>query len=259
MRSRNTREVSRYLTYHEVYSADSRYLYSVSSAQFERQASFVASVNQQSCEETEVRITFDDGHRSQFENALPILGALHLKATFFITAGWTGSRSTYMSWRQLSELVELGHDVQSHGWSHALLTRCSGPELEIELKRSKHELEDHLGRSVDAISMPGGRFNRRVIESCSASGYRRVFLSNPWRLPGEEQGMIVAGRWMVNRQMGPAQLEKMAHGKGMGLRFLYAKHLLKESAKNLLGDRAYHSLWSILSRKRESLGGDELT
>lgn len=246
--------VSRILTYHEILPCEPRYLYSVSVAQFEEDVRRVAKMSSPDVRTgAAVRITFDDGHASQFKCALPVLEAYSMKGIFFVTAGWAGARSGYMSWAQLRDLSSLGHEVQSHGWSHALLTQCSDRQLEIELARSKDELESHLGICVDAISVPGGRWNSRILDRCARVGYQRVFVSDPWLLTKEVGRMTLSGRWMVTRHMSAGKIEELLEGRGFGMQTLRAKHFLKKSAKTLLGDNAYQTLWRILSRKRESL------
>lgn len=201
----------------------------------------------------EPRITFDDGHISQFANAVPILNRFGEQATFFITAGWTGKRLGYMNWNHLRELRACGYEVQSHGWSHTLLTQCSPPQLKHELVRSKNELQDRLGASVDAISMPGGRWSPQVLRACAAAGYMRIFVSNPWNVDLSPNGVPVIGRWMVTRNMSAENIVALLEAKGFIVEFLRVRYWLKEFAKSLIGDRLYQTLWHTISNKNQSL------
>lgn len=197
-------------------------------------------------------ITFDDGHVSQYDHGFSVLQELSMKATFFVTSGWTGKRPGYMTWKQLAELARYGHEVQSHGWSHTLLTQCSAKELQIELLRSKRDLEDHLGAKVNAISLPGGRWNSRVLEACRESGYEQVFTSDPWMVSEDVMGLQIAGRWMVTRNMSAQRIHLLLKGKGAALYLLRARHFVKETAKLMLGDSAYRSLWRMWANKDKS-------
>jgi len=202
-------------------------------------------------------ITFDDGHVSQYTHSLPILEEAGAKATFFITAGWTGTRSGYMSWRQLAELINCGHEVQSHGWSHEFLTQCSTQTLKEELVRSKMEMEDHLGVKVDAISAPGGRWNDEVLGICADAGYRFFFTSDPWMTPVKRFGVKVSGRWMVTRKMTPADIRVRLLKTGPKLHLLRVNHLAKSIAMSVLGDQRYQMMWRALAGKDESMETQE--
>ena len=238
------------LTYHEVTQAESPYRYSLAKTKFE---SHIRSIHELEDTQAELRITFDDGHITQFENALPILERFHEPATFFITAGWTDQNPEYMSWNQLRELKARGYDVQSHGWSHTLLTQCSPGELERELVRSKNALEQHLECEVDAISMPGGRWNQQVIKACVAAGYSRIFTSDPW-IAAPPMGQIhLRGRWMVSREMTGEDVVALLREKGAIVQFLKARNRLAEFAKSALGDRLYQVLWRAISQKGPDL------
>ena len=70
-------------------------------------------------------LTFDDGHISNIDLAAPILQSRNLKARFFITAGWTGTKPSYMGWPELRLLHSAGHSIGAHGWTHTLLTHCN--------------------------------------------------------------------------------------------------------------------------------------
>lgn len=248
---RNCR-MSPYLAYHEITAAKSGYLYGISTRQFKEHLRCVQRLTTMSRSRSNFHITFDDGHVSQYDHAFPVLQELSMNATFFVTAGWTGKRPGYMTWKQLAELARCGHEVQSHGWSHTLLTQCSAKELQIELLRSKRDLEDHLGAKVNAISLPGGRWNRRVLEACRESGYEQVFTSDPWMVSEDVMGLQIAGRWMVTRNMNAQRIHFLLRGKGAALYLLRAKHLAKETAKLMLGDNAYRSLWRMWANKNKS-------
>lgn len=237
------------LAYHEITDTKTSYRYGLTKDTFREH---VSNLRQNRGKGWDFRITFDDGHLSQFTNALPILEHFSERAVFFITAGWTSKRSGYMSWNHLRELHERGYQVQSHGWSHALLTQCSLPILRSELTRSKNELEDHLGVQVEAISMPGGRWNAQVLRVCAAVGYTQVFTSDPWNATSFE-GVRVIGRWMVNRNMGAEDVVTLLTGKGARVEFLRMKHRFKELGKSLIGDQVYQALWRSISNKNQSM------
>ncbi len=236
------------LTYHEILPSPSRYLYRVMSAQFQAHLSLLSSgILQVASPEHAPLITFDDGHRSNFEEAFPLLEQFGLKATFFVLAGCVGGTDKYISWDQARQIVAAGHRVESHGWSHRLLTQCSHDELEEELVRSKRELEDRLGAQVSAISAPGGRWDDRVVDACGRAGYKYLFHSNPWPPAETRKGIRLQGRHMVTGRMGTKELQRLiqpSEGQQLYFRFLYGA---KEQVRTMLGDRLYHKFWCWLA------------
>ncbi|HTP02037.1 MAG TPA: polysaccharide deacetylase family protein, partial [Anaerolineales bacterium] len=186
------------LTYHRITPEPSSYLYSVTRDQLDAHLAVVAELQDPSGPAgASPRVTFDDGHRSNYDHGLDLLAKHSLRATFFVIAGWMSARDDFMSWPELRELVSLGHEVQAHGWSHRVLPGCSASELEDELLRSKRTMEDQLNVPVEAISIPHGRWDDRVLRACAAAGYRRVYISNPWMRPQQREGVELLGRYMV--------------------------------------------------------------
>jgi peptidoglycan/xylan/chitin deacetylase (PgdA/CDA1 family) len=230
-------------TYHEILPASSTYLYRVTSATFENHLSFMSSVSKNSSAGTVPQITFDDGHRSNYENAFPILERFDLKATFFVLAGRVGSNTNYISWEQAREMTLAGHCVASHGWSHRMLTQCRSPELDRELSGSKREIEDQLGVEVDSISAPGGRWDERVVEACAAAGYKYFFHSNPWPSISPRNRIRLQGRHMVTGRMDSQQLWKLMQISGMKRQYFRTRYAAKERVRLMLGDQLYHKLW----------------
>lgn len=236
------------LAYHQVVSDKAGYLYSVTSRQLEEHLRLVAAL-QATPNPTGAapRVTFDDGHLSSYRYALPLLEQARVPATFFVTAGWIGQRADFMTWEHLREAVSLGNHIQSHGWSHRFLTQCSESELRDELERSRRTLEDKLGVAVDSLSVPGGRWNHRVLGAAAAASYRRVYLSVPWMHPAQKDGVQVFGRLMVRSTMSVEHLRRWLTMKDRSLFLLTARERLKDTVKRLLGDRVYHRLWCWLA------------
>lgn len=236
------------LTYHRITPEHASYLYSVTRDQLGAHLEVVAEPHDAGGRAgLSSQVTFDDGHRSNYVYGLDLLEKHSVRATFFVTAGWTSSRDGFMSWPELRELVSLGHEVQSHGWSHRVLPECSGSELEEELERSKRTLEDQLAVPVESVSIPHGRSDDRVLKACAAAGYRRVYVSNPWMRPQQREGVEVVGRYMVRRSLQAQQLRRLLAGDPAFLFLRRSQYRIKETLKWFIGDAAYRRLWSALA------------
>jgi len=238
---------SLYLLYHELRPRRSDYSYVVETAAFEKQCDLFLKLRSRKEPGLSPEVTFDDGHVSNFESALPILHSHAIKAWFFITVGWTGQRPHYMDWQQLRALHEAGQQIGAHGWTHTLLTHCSPVELQKELVDARLTLEDKLGASITTMSLPGGRSNQRILDACRDAGYTQVFTSTPKREPRPAGSTI--GRLNVRGDMTLEWIERLFQPKSNVLSSLGRQHQIKTAAKALLGDSLYEKLWALVNRQ----------
>jgi peptidoglycan/xylan/chitin deacetylase (PgdA/CDA1 family) len=236
-----------YLLYHELRPSRSSYSYALETAEFEKQINLFLKLREDGQSTLWPEITFDDGHISNFEFALPILQAHALKASFFITVGWTGRRAGYMGWQELRALHQAGQQIGAHGWTHTLLTHCSARRLHSELVDARLTLEDKLGTPITTMSLPGGRYNRHVLTACREAGYKQIFTSVPKAEP-EPAGLTV-GRLNIRGDMSLEWIAKLFQPGSKVLTSLERQYQMKTAAKSLLGDRLYAKLWAILNRQ----------
>lgn len=247
--SEDTRTSSRrlYLLYHELRPQKSDYSYVVSCAQFESHLDLIRDLQTSPGNRITPEVTFDDGHISNHEYALPLLHSRDIRAHFFITVGWTGHKAGYMDWPHLRTLLKAGQTVGAHGWTHTLLTHCTGKELEHELAGARLALEDKLGNSITSMSLPGGRFNARVLDACRSAGYTQVFTSVPKAETLPIGPMI--GRLNIRADITSAWISDLLDPKSKVLGKLERQYRFKEAAKALLGDKVYARLWARLNRE----------
>ena len=96
---------------------------------------------------------------------------------------------------------------------------------------------------VDAIAVPNGAWNRRILLECAAAGYRRVYTSDPFLRRVEKTGIEVIGRFSVKRTMSPSALEKLARAERNAFSGARIRHRAKCAIRATLGRRLYHRLW----------------
>ncbi len=236
-----------YLLYHELRPRRSGYSYALETAEFEKQINLFLKLRENEQSTLWPEITFDDGHISNFELALPILQAHALKARFFITVGWTGQRPGYMGWQELRALHQAGQQIGAHGWTHSLLTHCSARRLHSELVDARLTLEDKLGIPIATMSLPGGRYDKRILTACREAGYNQIFTSVP-KAESEPAGFTV-GRLNIRGDMSLDWIERLFQPGSKVLTRLERQYRIKAAAKSLLGDRLYEKLWAILNRQ----------
>lgn len=242
-----------HLLYHQIVLDAQPYTYATTAARFHEHLRLFreqldAGTN------LEPVITFDDGHRSFYDHALPALAEHRLHAHLFITAGWVGERAETLTWPELRDCAAAGHTVGAHSWSHALLTHLGEQELHKELVGTRSLLEDKLGFPVTTLSFPGGRYNRRVLGAARAAGYLRFFTSAPRLSPSPP--LELTGRVNILQSMDRTAMHRLLTSGSSALRRLQLEDAAKSTLKQLLGDRRYAALWSRLNHQAPPTSGE---
>jgi len=126
------------------------------------------SVSEKVTNDKVVILNFDDGRKSQFTQAKPILDNYGFKATFYVVCNYLQSKPGYMDWNEVRQLNKEGHDVGSHSMNHLNLEKLSKKDLKSEIGDSKKCLKDH---GVDATSFAypfnKGSEDRKVVRIVS--------------------------------------------------------------------------------------------
>jgi len=189
-----------------------------------------------------VILTFDDGEMNNAALALPILKSCGFKAYFFVTPERIG-RPGYMDWPQLKHIREEGMTIGAHGLTHAVLPTMNDRDLENELRTSRTILQDRLAADIDAMSVPRGFYDRRVVDRAREAGYRHIFVSDidPRCADG------VTGRIAVKSGWTPARFEMALNGRVPSGEWMFDR--IKNGFKRFLSPQAYNRLRQILVRK----------
>jgi peptidoglycan/xylan/chitin deacetylase (PgdA/CDA1 family) len=125
-----------------------------------------------------VVLTFDDGWKSQYTNALPLLKKHNQTATFYVVSTYMGY-GAYFDWNMTMEVKNAGMTIAGHTLDHADLPKLSAAELDHELRDSKAALEKQLGVPINHFAYPYGAYNDTVVEAVRRAGYRSATTLNP--------------------------------------------------------------------------------
>ena len=107
-----------------------------------------------------VVLTFDDGYRDFYTEAMDVLKQCGFTATIFLATDRIRQASArvegadYLTWSEVRELHGEGIRFGSHTVTHADLRSLDPEDLEFELGQSKEIIEQNLGVAVDSFSYP---------------------------------------------------------------------------------------------------------
>ena len=199
-----------------------------------------------------VAITFDDAFVSVLENALPELAARRLPCAIFVPVGLLGKHPSWV----MEELDDVGEVVASaeqlrqasgklvvlgsHSLTHPRLSKISLDRAELEIKESRRELRDVIGKDVDLFAFPYGDENAALIELCKQAGYRYVFTALPGSVDPSGPN-VVRGR--VNVDLTDRPIEFFLKYQGA---YAWTRHLTR------LKRRVKSALSSVQSRRHET-------
>lgn len=127
-----------------------------------------------------VVITIDDGYRSAYDIAYPILKKYAFTATLFIYTDFVGVSRNAVTWNQLREMKANGFEVGGHTVSHCDLTKQMGGEdaqayiarIEKELRVSKQIIDKKLRQNTIFLAFPYGCYDPTVLGICERLGYK---------------------------------------------------------------------------------------
>ena len=138
----------------------------------------------------EVRISFDDGNRSDVELALPGLLERGLTATFFVLAGRLGTPGS-LDRLDVRLLRVAGMRIGSHGMDHVSWRNLDAAGVRRELIEARGRITMIAGEAVEEAALPMGRYDRTTLRHLRRLGYEHVYTS--------DRAHAVEGAWLQPR------------------------------------------------------------
>ena len=127
-----------------------------------------------------VVITVDDGFRSAYDIAFPILKSYGFRATFFIYTDFLGGGRS-LTWPAINEMRASGMiDIQSHSKTHTSFSPADGEmesnaayaaRIRTEIEPPKTMLERQLGTPVTQLAYPYGDTSRLAVQLLNERKY----------------------------------------------------------------------------------------
>jgi peptidoglycan/xylan/chitin deacetylase (PgdA/CDA1 family) len=150
-------------------------------------------------------VSFDNGYRTQYTQALPILRRL----------GWVGVENIQLTGlppaqgglgkREVRGLLAAGWELDTQGWSHAELSALDAAQLHFQVAVARRLLQREYHVPVNWFCYPSGGYDPAVIAAVKSAGYVGATTVVPgWAHPGDDRYRLP--RLRVIRGTSPQEL-----------------------------------------------------
>ncbi len=127
-------------------------------------------------------LTFDDGYMDTFENAIPIMKEMGMKGVVFVIGNRKLKRAIWdekdeedicplMTNKQIRITRKMGFEIGSHAMRHVILSELTDLEANYTIRKSKELIESVLQEPIHSFAYPYGKFDKRIAQIVSDSGY----------------------------------------------------------------------------------------
>jgi peptidoglycan/xylan/chitin deacetylase (PgdA/CDA1 family) len=121
-----------------------------------------------------------NGPRNLVENAVEESKGLALKARLHLVealaeasgVAQTPEFARLMTFEELAELADEGHEIGSHSMTHCMMPECDDRALTFELAESRRILQEQIRRPVESFCYPNGNSDARTARAVAEAGYR---------------------------------------------------------------------------------------
>lgn len=194
-----------------------------------------------------VMLTFDDGYGGHYQYVYPLLKKYGYPGIFSIYTKGVGDNAgrSHVSWQQLKEMsADPLVTIASHSVTHPNdLAILPDDKLTIEIKESKHILEEQLGIPIRYFTYPVGKYDKRVADLVQATGYQGALTmnDNDERFAGESESLLAIARFgqsktaaVVPKAWGGAQLAGVSSGVDFGAAIQHTEVTIDKTPLSLI-------------------------
>ncbi|MBN7772389.1 polysaccharide deacetylase family protein [Clostridium aminobutyricum] len=110
---------------------------------------------------------------------LKIFEENNIHVTFFVSGRWAENHPDL-----LREMYTKGHEIQSHGYSHALCSQVSKEKVKEEIQKTEEAIIDTISIKTNLFAPPAGDYDEKTVAICEELGYKMVLWSSDtidWR------------------------------------------------------------------------------
>ena len=119
-----------------------------------------------------IALTFDDGPSSYTMDIMKLLEKYNGRSTFFVVGEMLGKRS-----EELQHMIDEGHEIASHTWTHTNLRKVSKEEGKEAMKSVITYIKENYRYDIKLCRPPYGASNATVKEEAAELGIALVIWS----------------------------------------------------------------------------------
>ena len=125
--------------------------------------------------ERKVLLTIDDGFKSFYNHAWPILKKEKIPFILFVNTREVGSKG-YMNWDQIKEVSkeQFAH-IGNHGYSHEYLVDMKDQEIMDDINIASSNFKNNLGYNSPFFSYPFGEYSNNFKAIVKDLGFKYAF------------------------------------------------------------------------------------
>ncbi len=131
-------------------------------------------------------ITIDDGFKSTYTLAYPVLKKYNFPATLFIYSNFIEKNSYSLTWEEIREMTKNNIEIGSHTLSHCNLLKYKKNEdcetylarIRREIFLSKEILEGKIEGEVKCFAYPYGAYSSTIKDLVKRAGYEGILNAN---------------------------------------------------------------------------------
>ncbi len=187
------------LAYHN-FTKDEGSSYDMNIVEFEKQMDYLAAHNYSVISLSEllkglrdsqlppkpIVITSDDGFKSTYTLAYPVLKKYNFPATLFLYTNFIEKNSYSLTWEEIREMTKNNIEIGSHTLSHCNLLKYKKNEnyetyftrIRREIFLSKEILESKIQGKVKFFAYPYGAYSSTTKDLAIQTGYEGIFNAN---------------------------------------------------------------------------------
>jgi peptidoglycan/xylan/chitin deacetylase (PgdA/CDA1 family) len=122
-----------------------------------------------------ILLTIDDGFKSFYDQAWPILKKKEIPFILFVNTREVGTKG-YMDWSQINEVSkEKFAHIGNHSYSHEYLVDTTNKEIISDVERAIADFEKNLGYNSIFFSYPFGEYSNNFKTIIKSLGFKYAF------------------------------------------------------------------------------------